>query len=71
MQSQYYMYTTIPNAGPGKEIYTVGAGGQKGQEGSEEKLYCQVIVICKDSVNIVYTLTAAVTHSLSADNIHS
>ena len=38
-----YMYNTIPNAGPGKEIYTVGAGGQKGQEGSEEKVYCQVM----------------------------
>lgn len=28
--------------GPGKEIYAKGAGGAKGHEGSEEKLYCQV-----------------------------
>ena len=28
--------------GPGKEIYTVGAAGAKGNDGSEEKLYCQV-----------------------------
>ena len=29
-------------AGPGREIYTVGASGAKGSDGSEEKLYCQV-----------------------------
>ena len=29
-------------AGPGKEIYTKGAGGAKGHDGGEEKLYCQV-----------------------------
>ena len=28
--------------GPGKEIYAKGAGGDKGQDGGEEKLYCQV-----------------------------
>ena len=28
--------------GPGKEIFQAGMGGDKGHEGSEEKLYCQV-----------------------------
>ena len=31
-------------AGPGKETYTKGAGGAKGHDGGEEKLYCQVHV---------------------------
>ncbi len=30
--------------GPGREIYKVGAGGEKGREGGEEKLYCQVVL---------------------------
>jgi len=28
--------------GPGEAIYKVGAGGEMGAEGGEEKLYCQV-----------------------------
>ncbi|XP_064389417.1 uncharacterized protein LOC135337418 isoform X1 [Halichondria panicea] len=28
----------------GREIYMVGAGGEKGREGGEEKLYCQVTI---------------------------
>ena len=36
--------------GPGKEIYQVGMGGDKGHDGSEEKLYCQV------SISAQYTL---------------
>ncbi len=31
---------TVPT-GPGREIYKVGAGGEKGREGGEKKLYCQ------------------------------
>lgn len=28
--------------GPGKDIYKVGIGGEKGDEGVTDKLYCQV-----------------------------
>ena len=35
MYIQYY-------TGPGAEVFTVGAGCQKGQDGTQEKLYCQV-----------------------------
>ena len=38
--SAFYGFFMIQ--GPGKEIYQVGMGGDKGHEGSEEKLYCQV-----------------------------
>ena len=36
----------IVTPGPGAEIYTVGAGGAKGTQDSQEKLYCQVQSVC-------------------------
>ena len=38
------------HAGPGKDIYTVGAAGDKGSDGSEEKLYCQVNHACISAI---------------------
>ena len=37
-----HVWLLLNFAGPGKEIYTKGAGGAKGDDGGEEKLYCQV-----------------------------
>ena len=40
----YWIFTSAHSkycayVGPGKEIYLKGAGGEKGNDGSEEKLY--------------------------------
>ena len=57
-------------AGPGKEIYTKGAGGAKGHDGGEEKLYCQVrtwdysLVLCIVN-NGLFCWPAIVEFSLS------
>jgi glutaredoxin 3 len=42
----------VCTAGPGKAIYTVGAAGEKGHEGNEEKLYCQVAIEKKQTLFI-------------------
>lgn len=44
MLSTPLQMVVLCTAGEGKAIYTVGAGGDKGNDGSEEKLYCQVVV---------------------------
>ena len=57
MKSTVHVYTlnllTTPTyTGPGKEIYMKGAGGAKGHDGSDEKLYCQVAIEKRETLFI-------------------
>ena len=40
--------------GPGASVFTLGTAGEKGHEGGEEKLYCQVCV-CVECIGLVET----------------
>ena len=50
-----YIYNPVAtpiSTGPRKEIYTKGAGGAKGHEGSDEKLYCHVAIEKRETLFI-------------------
>lgn len=42
----------VCTAGPGSKIYTIAAGGNKGKQGSQEKLYCQVALEKEETLYI-------------------
>ena len=57
------------HTGPGKDIYTVGAAGDKGSDGSEEKLYCQVTNTCISAILTIALATYMYSHYAVPENL--